>query len=179
MSDPLNLGIICQFPVLLLDSLCARTRPLEDKYAPYYERHAKTIICKVSRDQNNPACILPNPPKQTGPMKLHCHPVRKAPTAIRDGTYTHMNHPKVWRILSAPIVAITTNMATAASPIHHTVPRKSNSITMLASWCAAPIIPKPDIANHVHDFILNKKEGMGDMLLHDVEEDSAYGMLSG
>ena len=57
-------------------------------------------------------------------------------------------------------------MATAASPVHHTVPRKSNAITMLASWCAAPIIPKPDTASHKYNFILDKKEGEGDKLLY-------------
>ena len=103
---------------------------------------------KLSRDQNNPGCILPNPPKHTGPMKPHCPPVRKTPTAARHGTYTHTNHPKMWRVLNTPIVAIATNMAIAASPVHHTVSRKSNNITILASWCAAPIIPKPATASH-------------------------------
>ena len=37
---------------------------------------------------------------------------------------------------------------------------------MLASWCAAPIIPKPDTASHKYNFILDKKEGEGDKLLY-------------
>ena len=122
-------------------------------------------VLQISRDQNNIACVLPNPPKQTGPTKFHCPPVRKTPTAARDGTYTHTNRPKVWRVLSTPIVAITTNTATAANPVHHTVPRKSNAITMLASWCAAPIIPKPDMASHKYNFILDKKGGLVAVML--------------
>ena len=119
----------------------------------------------------------PDPPKQIGPTKYHCPPVRKTPMTAKDDTYTHTNHPKEWRVLSTPIVAIATNTATAASPVHHTPPGKSISITMMASWCAAPIIPKPATASHAYDFILDKKEGVGDKSIHIVEENSTYVVL--
>ena len=98
------------------------------------------------------------------------------PIIAKTGMYIHTYHLKEWRVLSMPIAAIAMNIDAIANPLHHTLSKKLNKSTIAVSWCAAPIIPKPDIASHEYNFILDKK-GVGDKSIDIVEENSDLFLL--